>query len=94
MIRLLFYNFSYILTLFLNMKNILFLFVFLLPVLASAQDVNQLDADGKRHGIWKKNFENTKILRYQGEFFHGKEIGVFTFYLSNRNNIDIFILLC
>ena len=66
------------------MKNILFLFVFLLPILAGAQDVNQLDAEGKRHGVWKKNFENTDVLRYQGEFSHGKEIGEFTFY----KNVD------
>ena len=62
------------------MKNILFLFVFLLPFLGTAQDVNQLDAEGKRHGVWKKNFEDTDVLRYQGEFSHGKEIGVFKFY--------------
>lgn len=47
-----------------------------------AQNVNQMDANGKRHGIWKKNFDKTKILRYEGEFFHGKEIGTFNFYQS------------
>jgi len=62
------------------MKNIALLFVLFLPFMASAQEVNQLDAEGKRHGIWKKNYENTDVLRYQGEFFHGKEIGVFKFY--------------
>jgi len=45
-----------------------------------SQSVNQFDADGKRHGVWKKNFENTKQLRYEGEFNHGKEIGLFKFY--------------
>jgi antitoxin component YwqK of YwqJK toxin-antitoxin module len=49
-----------------------------------AQSINQLDTNGKRHGIWKKNFENTNIIRYEGEFNHGKEIGVFKFY----KNID------
>jgi len=46
-----------------------------------AQSVtNQFDANGKRHGIWKKNFDDSKQLRYEGEFNHGKEIGVFKFY--------------
>ncbi|RZV62778.1 MAG: toxin-antitoxin system YwqK family antitoxin [Flavobacteriaceae bacterium] len=44
------------------------------------QSYNQFDNDGNRHGIWKKNFEDTKQLRYQGEFDHGKEVGLFKFY--------------
>lgn len=45
-----------------------------------AQNINQFDANGERHGIWKKNFEDTNIIRYEGQFFHGKEIGLFKFY--------------
>ncbi|MBP0903620.1 toxin-antitoxin system YwqK family antitoxin [Mariniflexile gromovii] len=48
--------------------------------MVSAQEINQLDANGKNHGIWKKNFEGTNIPRYEGEFLHGKEIGTFKFY--------------
>ncbi len=48
--------------------------------LAFAQNINQFDSNGKRHGIWKKNFDKTRILRYEGEFNHGKEIGAFKFY--------------
>ena len=62
------------------MKNIaLIIFVFLAG-LVSAQTVNQIDADGKRHGIWKKYFDDTTVLRYEGEFNHGKEIGLFKYY--------------
>lgn len=50
----------------------------------SAQSINQFDNAGKRHGIWKKNFENTNIIRYQGEFLNGKEIGEFKFYKNIR----------
>lgn len=58
---------------------ILFLTVYLTPV--CAQDViNQLDDQGQRHGLWKKNFEQTDQLRYKGNFDHGKEIGLFEFY--------------
>ncbi|WAC03540.1 toxin-antitoxin system YwqK family antitoxin [Lacinutrix neustonica] len=45
-----------------------------------AQDLNQLDSNGERHGNWKKNFEDTKVLRYEGTFDHGKEVGTFKFY--------------
>ncbi|WP_308992057.1 toxin-antitoxin system YwqK family antitoxin [Mariniflexile litorale] len=57
--------------------TILFLFV---STLVLAQEINQLDTNGKYHGIWKKNFDGTSILRYEGAFSHGKEIGVFKFY--------------
>jgi antitoxin component YwqK of YwqJK toxin-antitoxin module len=41
---------------------------------------NQLDANGERHGLWKKNFKNTTQPRYEGQFEHGKEVGLFKFY--------------
>lgn len=41
---------------------------------------NQHDENGERHGLWKKNFENTKHVRYEGHFEHGKEVGLFKFY--------------
>ena len=62
------------------MKKIVLLLTFVSSIIAFAQDINQFDANGKRHGIWKKNFEGTKQLRYEGEFNHGKEIGLFKFY--------------
>ncbi len=62
------------------MKNLaLIIFVFFAG-LVSAQTVNQLDTEGKRHGIWKKYFDDTTVLRYEGEFNHGKEIGLFKYY--------------
>lgn len=56
------------------------IFLFLVSLIGWSQDINQLDANGERHGIWKKNFEGTKQVRYQGEFNHGKEVGEFKFY--------------
>jgi len=64
-----------------------FLLVFF-TVVGFAQSFNQMDSNGKRHGVWKKNFEGTKILRYEGEFNHGKEIGTFKFY-KNLNNKSV-----
>ena len=63
--------------------NFLFFFI---TVSVFPQEVNQFDTDGKRHGIWKKNFEDSKVLRYEGAFFHGKEIGLFKFYKNIKNN--------
>ena len=65
----------------------IFLFFFgiivnIAPSLAQSE-VNQMDAQGKRHGAWKKTFPGTKQLRYEGTFEHGKEIGTFKFYCED-----------
>ncbi|WMI65489.1 toxin-antitoxin system YwqK family antitoxin [Aestuariibaculum sp. YM273] len=57
----------------------------LLTSIVSAQSINQFDANGKRDGVWKKNFEDTNVLRYEGEFNHGKETGLFKFYKNIRS---------
>lgn len=62
-------------------------FFFLLFSICSstfAQDFNQLNSNGNRHGIWRKYFNNTKVLRYEGKFNNGKEVGVFKFYKNNK----------
>jgi len=51
----------------------------LLSTFVFAQKTNQFDANGKRHGLWKKNFSNGNV-RYTGTFEHGIEVGVFKFY--------------
>ncbi len=56
-------------------------FVLLLSsCIAVSQEFNAMDADGKRHGQWKKTYENSTQVRYEGTFDHGKEVGVFKFY--------------
>ncbi|GGG53581.1 toxin-antitoxin system YwqK family antitoxin [Bizionia arctica] len=65
-----------------NIKQIHIFIFLLIPTLFMAQSVNQLDKNGKRDGVWKKNFDNTNIVRYEGTFLHGKEIGLFKFYKS------------
>jgi len=62
------------------MKSFVLLILFLTSTVTFAQDINQLDANGERHGFWKKNFDKTDQPRYEGEFNHGKEIGIFKFY--------------
>lgn len=44
------------------------------------QDVNKFDENGKRHGLWKGIYEDSKRPRYEGTFDHGKEIGIFKYF--------------
>lgn len=61
-------------------KIYLFIFFILTVFYSYSQtDVNQFDANGKRHGTWKKIYRNGNV-RYSGTFLHGKEIGTFNFY--------------
>jgi len=75
------------------MRNkILFTFVFVLLSLSlfSQKKLNQVDSNGKRHGIWRKEYDNGNI-RYKGRFNHGKEIGTFKFYAASSNENPIVI---
>lgn len=67
------------------MKYVCFHIILFFSAVLVAQNINQFDANGKRHGIWEKTFDGTNILRYQGEFLHGKEIGLFKFYKNIKN---------
>ena len=56
---------------------------------AQAQKINQFDANGKRHGVWKKYYDDNKNkIRYSGEFKNGKEVGTFNFYEPNSLDIE------
>jgi len=46
-----------------------------------AQEVtNQLDEQSRKHGKWKGYYPESKRLRYEGTFSHGKEVGEFKFF--------------
>lgn len=45
-----------------------------------AQDFNKLDESGKKNGLWKGVYEESKRPRYEGTFDHGKEVGLFKFF--------------
>lgn len=66
------------------MRYIFILCFTLIANLSVSQDINQTNSQGERHGVWKKNFEGTEVLRYEGEFNQGQEVGTFKFY----KNID------
>lgn len=64
--------------------NLSFLFLFVLvSSTIFAQDpnpTNQLDAQGQRHGLWRGLYPESKRVRYEGTFDHGKETGTFQYY--------------
>ncbi|WP_053991821.1 toxin-antitoxin system YwqK family antitoxin [Mangrovimonas sp. TPBH4] len=71
-----------------KLKYIQIMLCFLATSVMLAQQINQFDSKGLRHGIWRKNFHETKQPRYEGEFNHGKEIGVFKYYtLNNKKSV-------
>ncbi len=53
-------------------------------ILNSQEALNQLDENGIRHGNWSKNFDGTDQKRYEGQFQHGKEVGLFKYYKLQR----------
>ncbi|TGD59085.1 toxin-antitoxin system YwqK family antitoxin [Flavobacterium humi] len=48
---------------------------------------NALDSKGERHGLWNGFYEDSKLLRYEGKFNHGKEVGLFTYYANSDKKI-------
>ena len=61
-------------------KGILVLMFLNVFFLYAQTDFNKSDAKGKKHGVWKGFYEESKRPRYEGTFEHGKEIGIFNFY--------------
>lgn len=56
------------------------IFVLFSQNITAQNSFNKLDEKGKKHGLWKGFYEESKRPRYEGTFVHGKEIGVFNFY--------------
>lgn len=57
-----------------------FWILFLIGVVAHSQESNKVDANGKKDGLWKGTYAESKRPRYEGTFNHGKETGVFKFF--------------
>lgn len=54
--------------------------------LFSQTDINKLDANGKKIGLWKGVYEDTKRPRYEGTFDHDKEVGLFKFFDNTKES--------
>jgi len=67
------------------MKKIFYLLLFVsISVFCNAgfaqSDFNKLDANGKKHGLWKGVHDQSKRPRYEGTFENGIEVGTFTYF--------------
>lgn len=47
---------------------------------AFSQEINKLNTNGKKEGIWKGVYEGSKRPRFEGTFENGKEVGLFKFF--------------
>jgi len=61
----------------------------IISISVCAQDSNKLDESGKKHGVWKGVYEESKRPRYEGTFEHGKEIGMFRFFDDTKQGTVI-----
>jgi antitoxin component YwqK of YwqJK toxin-antitoxin module len=57
---------------------------FISSTIFAQEKFNQLDEKGNKNGPWKGVYEDTKYTKYEGQFEHGKEIGVFNFYDNTK----------
>lgn len=62
-----------------NIKLIFFLLFF--PIFVSSQNVNHIDNDGLKQGLWKKKYPNG-VIRYKGTFKDNIPTGIFLYYYS------------
>lgn len=63
-------------------------FTIILTSVSGQESVNQFDKDGKRNGLWTKNYHETNQKRYEGVFKHGKEVDTFKYYtLSSGKSV-------
>ena len=69
----------------LRMKNFAILLLCIaFGALQAQEKINQTDSQGRKHGVWKKYYENEQ-LRYEGRFEHGVEVDTFKFYFEDGN---------
>lgn len=71
-------------------RSFLFLLLFQMLLLSGQTSTNQFDENGKRHGVWRKYYNNNRV-RYTGTFDHGKEVGVFKFYSASNSENPVII---
>ena len=64
-----------------GMLVLIFLNVF---CIRAQNNFNKLDEKGNKNGPWKGIYEDTKNLKYEGTFEHGKEVGLFIFFDNTK----------
>ncbi len=67
-----------------NFRSLFFTVLALCSISVFAQDINKLDANGKKNGLWKGTFDESKRPRYEGTFDHGIETGTFKYFNDTK----------
>jgi antitoxin component YwqK of YwqJK toxin-antitoxin module len=67
----------------------LFVLLFCVVFNLNTQEINKLDEKGLKHGLWKGYHKESNRLRFEGNFNHGKEIGLFKFFDDTKANTVI-----
>ncbi|AWG23436.1 hypothetical protein FFWV33_18820 [Flavobacterium faecale] len=62
-----------------TVQRIIFLFL-IVNLSVNAQNNNKLDSNGKKDGLWKGFYQDSKRPKYEGTFAHGQEVGLFQFF--------------
>jgi len=65
-----------------NLNRCCTVIIMLLTIVVShaQSDFNKLDSSGKKHGLWRGQYTESKRPKYEGTFEHGKETGLFNFF--------------
>lgn len=63
-----------------NKFSLLILLLLSCTALLAQEKFNQVDNKGKKDGIWKGIFEDSKRPRYEGTFKNGVEVGTFKYF--------------
>ena len=63
------------------MKSFFIFFLSLISLSVIAQsEINQTDSQGRKQGVWKKPYEQSKVFRYVGQFKDDVPYGKFIYY--------------
>ena len=62
------------------MNRILIILSIIFSLSAFAQEINQVDSQGRKQGMWKKPFDNVKVYRYTGQFKDDIPYGKFVYF--------------
>jgi antitoxin component YwqK of YwqJK toxin-antitoxin module len=66
-----------------KLSHFLLLLTFLFSYISFGQTINQVDKQGKKQGVWKKYYDKSGRLLYEGTFKDDKPSGIFRFYYEN-----------
>jgi antitoxin component YwqK of YwqJK toxin-antitoxin module len=61
----------------------LFLSILISFSLLAQTDINKVDGQGRKQGVWKKPYENTKQYKYVGQFKDNVPYGKFVYYYED-----------